>query len=204
MLPEIPSQQARAEFGAVWRAERALKTWVRWLLLFVLLAGSRSATAGEAALREYQVKSLFLLNFAKYVEWPALSFKETNAPIVIGILGETNFGNDLNKAVEGKCISGRQILVRSVAKDGDMSECHILFISSSEQKRMGEILSRLSSMPVLTVGESEQFTQRGGIINFIKREGKVRLEIDADAARRSKLQLSSKLLSVADVVKGKP
>jgi len=66
------------------------------------------------------------------------------------------------------------------------------------------LLNRVNSMPVLTVGETEQFTQQGGIINFIKKEGKVRLEIDCDAARRTKLQLSSKLLSVADVVKGKP
>ncbi len=66
------------------------------------------------------------------------------------------------------------------------------------------LLNRVNSMPVLTVGETEQFTQQGWIINFIKKEGKVRLEIDCDAARRTKLQLSSKLLSVADVVKGKP
>jgi len=203
MLKEIPNQRARIGFGLFWRAERLLKTLGGLLALFGLLTGPRDAIAGETSLREYQVKALFLMNFAKYVEWPPASFEHTNTPIIIGVIGENNFRADLDKAVEGKRISGRVIAVRQVEKDGDVGGCHILFISSSEQKRLGGILNRVNSMPVLTVGETEQFTQQGGIINFIKKEGKVRLEIDINAARRSNLRLSSKLLSVADVVKGK-
>ena len=200
----IGTSNRRARIDSFWRMDRPLKALGVLLALFGLLTGTRYVSAGETALREYQVKALFLFNFAKYVEWPPVCFEQTNTPIRIGIIGESNFGDDLNKAVAGKRIGGREITVRQMEKDGDLGHCHILFISSSEKKRLGEILSRVSSMPILTVGESEQFTQQGGIINFIKKEGKVRLEIDCDAARRTKLQLSSKLLSVADVVKGKP
>jgi hypothetical protein len=202
MLHKTPNRRTR--IGSFWRLESLLKALGVLLALFGLLTGARYAIAGETPMKEYQVKALFLFNFAKYVDWPQVCFEHTNTPIIIAVLGESNFGDELNKAVAGKRVGGREVVVRQMEKDSDLGKCHILFISSSERKRLGEILNRINSMPILTVGETEQFTQQGGIINFIKKEGKVRLEIDCDAARRTKLQLSSKLLSVADVVKGKP
>jgi hypothetical protein len=76
-------------------------------------------------------------------------------------------------------------------------------MGSSEKKRLAEILARIKALPSLTVGETDHFAQQGGVIGFIKREGKVRLEINLEAARQAGLQLSSKLLSVADSVTGK-
>ena len=168
-----------------------------------LMAPAMQTSGAEASLSEYQVKSLFLVNFAKYVEWPAMAFTDASAPIVIGVTGENNIGAQLEKAIEGKNVSGRAIRILTVQKDEDFAKCHILFVSASEKKHFGEILSKVQGLPVLTVGEAEPFLQQGGMINFTKKEGKVRLQIDLDAARKAKLQLSSKLLSVADSVTGK-
>jgi len=170
----------------------------------MLLPARDGTCAGEPSLSEYQVKALFLFNFAKYIDWPSTAFPDTNAPIVIGIVGENNFGGHLRKTVEGKNISGRGIVIRGNVKEEDFDKCHILFVSASERKHIGEVCSRVKGAPVLTVGETEQFTQQGGVIGFVKKEGKVRLQIDLDAARSAKLQISSKLLSVADSVSGKP
>ena len=158
---------------------------------------------GEVTMTEYQVKALFLLNFTKYVDWPAAAFDGTNAPIVIGVCGEDEFGGALTNAVAGKTISGRQIVVQPVGKDADPGKCQMLFISDSEKDRLGEILNKVKALPVLTVGETDQFVERGGMINFVIKEGRVRLEINLDAARRANLEISSKLLGVADVVKGR-
>ena len=164
----------------------------------------RSAGSGaDLSLTEYQVKSLFLLNFTKYVDWPAGAFADTNAPVTIGVYGENRFGDDLRKAVAGKTAGGRGIALRQIEKTEDLGKCHILFISSSEKKRMAEILSQVKSLPVLTVGETDQFIDQGGIINFTMKENKVRLEINLQSAREANLQVSSKLLSVADSVKGR-
>lgn len=171
-------------------------------LLNLLMPATR-AGAAEASLSEYQVKALFLVNFAKYVDWPASAFSDASAPIVICVTGNNNIGPGLSKAIEGKNVSGRAIQIVMVEKDEDFAKCHILFVSGSEKKRLGEILSKVKDSPVLTVGEAEQFIAQGGIINFTKKDGKVRLQIDLDAARKAKLQLSSKLLSVADSVTGK-
>ncbi|MEY2428936.1 MAG: hypothetical protein QOJ40_1821 [Verrucomicrobiota bacterium] len=173
------------------------------LTLFGLLAGSNRGFGGETSLNEYQVKSLFLLHFAKYVDWPADAFEAANAPIVIGVVGEGKFGGELAKTVEGKNVDGRPILIRQIQTPEELDKCHILFIRASEKMGLAEILGRLKTRPVLTVGEADHFLEQGGVINFVKKEGKVRLEINLDAARQANLQISSKLLNVADVVKGK-
>ena len=171
--------------------------------LFGLLVGSNCGFAGESSLTESQVKSLFLLNFAKYVDWPSNAFAATNAPILIGVIGESKLGGELAKTVEGKSVDGRPIRIRQIQTPEDFDKCHILFIGASEKTALVEILSRIRTRPVLTVSETDQFLEQGGVINFVKKEGKIRLEINLDAARQAKLQISSKLLNVADVVKGK-
>ena len=153
-------------------------------------------------MKESQVKALFLFNFAKYVDWPPAVFHGTNAPIIIGLSGEDRFGDVLKKMVEGKRVSGRQILIQPIEKDGDLGKCQILFISDSEKNRLSEILDKIKTLPVLTVGETDQFVELGGVINFVKKEGKVRLEINLEAARQARLEISAQLLRVADVVKG--
>jgi hypothetical protein len=106
--------------------------------------------------------------------------------------------------MEGRCIDGRKIVVMPISSEEDWRKCQILFISASEKRREAEILKHLKSRPILTVGESDQFTQDGGVINFMMRDGKVRFEVDLNAARESGLVISSKLLKLADNVRGKP
>jgi hypothetical protein len=173
------------------------------VITFAGLCGTSQLPAAEASLTEYQVKALFLLNFTKYVTWPAGAFAETNSPIALGVYGEDKFGEDLEKAIAGKNVGGRSIVIQPIKGADDAAKCHIVFISSSEKKRASEIIAQLQTTPVLTVGETEQFIDQGGVINFTKKEGKVRLEINLQAAQQANLQISSKLLSVADIVKGK-
>jgi hypothetical protein len=183
------------------------KKWLgpvkRLLCLMALLLGLNPGFCGDSSFTEYQVKALFLLNFTKYVDWPPAAFAETNSPIIIGLYGEDKFGDALKQAVEGKTIGGRRIVIQPVEKGGDPGKCHMLFISDSETDHLGEILDKIKALPVLTVGETDQFMEQGGMINFVKKEGKIRLEINLDAARQAGLEISSKLLNVADVVKGK-
>lgn len=176
---------------------------INLIVFFGLLCREAHVAGAELSMTEYEVKAHFLLNFTKYVDWPPSSFDGTNSPIFIGLYGEDKFGVTLKKTVEGKTIAGRQILIHLVEKDGLSEKCHILFIPVSDKKRLGEILNKIKALPVLTVGEIDQFMEQGGVINFVKKEGMIRLEINLEAARRANLQISSKLLNVADVVKGK-
>jgi hypothetical protein len=109
----------------------------------------------------------------------------------------------LQHVIEGKTINGRTFAIKHLASDSDLGGCQILFISDSEASRMDGILEKAGALPILTVGEDEQFAQKNGIIDFVLKDGKVRLEIDLTAAKKTGLKISSRLLAVADVVKGR-
>jgi len=171
---------------------------------FVFWAGSTRALGGGSSLSEYEIKSLFLLNFAKYVDWPSSAFSAAGTPIVICVSDEDDIGSDLAETVEGKSVDGRPIRVQRIRAWGDLDKCHILFIGASEKSRLADILNRVRGKAILTVGETDQFMEQGGAINFVNKEGKIRLEINMDATHQAALHVSSKLLNVADVVRGKP
>ena len=168
----------------------------------VLFCAETLIAADTPAASEAQLKAVFLFNFAKYVDWPAAAFTNDAAPISIGVMGTDPFGDSL-RLVEGKTIRGLRFAIKHLDSDSDLSGCHILFISDSEASRMREILNKAGALPILTVGEDEAFARNGGIINFVLKNGNVRLEIDLAAARKAGLTISSRLLAVADVVKGK-
>jgi hypothetical protein len=173
------------------------------LVTSVLFCAPTLQAADPPPASEAQVKAIFLFNFARYVDWPAAAFPDAAAPITIGVIGTDPFGYNLPNTIEGKTVNGRSFAIKHLAADSDLGGCQILFISHSEALRMGGILTKAGALPVLTVGEDESFARNGGIINFALKNGKVRLEIDLAAARKAGLNISSKLLAVADVVKGK-
>ena len=166
-------------------------------LVSVLLLALGSSRAQDAQPSEYQLKAAFLFNFAKFVEWPPEVFSAPAAPIVIGIIGENPFGKDLEDIVRDKKINARALIIKPIASLDDGKKCHLLFISTSEKSRMPEIFRALGKASVLTVGETDQFTQNGGVINFVREGNKIRFEISDDAAKRAGLKISSKLLSLA-------
>ena len=169
------------------------------LLLFT--GAAHLAVVQAQTVDEYQVKAAFLYNFAKFVEWPPGSFKSANDPIVVCVLGRSPFGELLDQSVKGKQIEGHKLVVREAPDVQECLACQLLFIAASERKRLPAILGFLKTGPVLTVGETANFAAAGGIINFKLDDGKVSLEINVHAAQRARLRISSKLLSLAKIVK---
>jgi hypothetical protein len=163
---------------------------------FLLAASAQGQTADE-----YHVKAVFLYNFAKFVEWPPGSFKSAGDPIVICIVGKNPFGGVLDQAVNQQAAQGRWFSVRQVVDPPQMTACHILFVSSSERKRLPAIFSEIKNLGVLTVGESDNFTAEGGVVNFRIEDGSVRIQINVEAAAQQRLHISSKLLSLAEIVR---
>jgi len=176
------------------------KAWVL-LLLFASISGRWCVQAEAQALDEYQVKAALLFNFIKFVEWPDEAFSDDSAPIVVGVVGDDPFGNALDQAINGKSIRGRQVVARRLQWGQDLRACHLLFISPSERKRLPQIVASLSGASVLTLNDTGQVNQPGGIINFILEANKVRFEINASMAEQARLKISSKLLALAKTVR---
>ncbi len=173
---------------------RAIPILALFSAMLLALSSSRAQTSPPS---EYQLKAAFLFNFAKFVEWPAEAFAEANSPFIIGILGDSPFGNELAQTVGGKKINEHPITLQTFRVAAEATNCHLLFISTSEQKRLPEIFPRIRGIPILTVGETERFIEAGGLINFVSENNKIRFQINDDAAKVARLKISSKLLSLA-------
>ena len=173
-------------------------TWcVVWGLLFL---GGLDASAQTAPSREYQIKAVFLFNFAQFVEWPATAFAGPSSPIVIGVLGESPFGAYLDETVLGEKVNNRPVEVQRYSRVEDIKTCHILFISRSEAGQLEQILVSLKDRSLLVVGDGDDFAQRGGMIRLATIQNKVRLIINVDAAQVANLTISSKLLRSAEIL----
>ncbi len=172
-------------------------------LAFLVLCCLPARPAEDVQLSEYQVKAALLLNFVRYSEWPASAFAGDRSPYVVGVVGRDPFGRDLERAFEGKSVKGRPFLLKRVSSDQEMRECHLLFVSSSERRRLRDLPERLKGSPVLTVGESAEFLDQGGVINFLIKDGSVRFEINPEAAQAARLKLDANLLKVAVSVRRK-
>jgi len=166
-----------------------------------VLSSTPHAQAQAEGVGEYQVKAAFLYNFAKFVEWSPEAMPNANAPLILGVVGEDPFGPVLEETIKGKTANGHPFVVRRFRKEENASGCQILFTSSSNQTYIRSLLASLKGSSVLTVGETESFLRLGGIINFTLEENKVRFKINVAAAERNRLKISSKLLSVAKVVR---
>lgn len=173
-----------------------------FIALACLLLAAPAQVRAQNELSEYQVKAAYLFNFLKFVEWPEDAFADPLAPIVIGVIGEDPFGSALPQVVIGKTVQGRDLVIRVYRTGENLRGAQILFISASESKRLPMILSSLRGSSVLTVADTAGFLEAGGMIQFLSENDRVRFAINAEAAGRAKLKVSSKLLSLARVAGG--
>jgi hypothetical protein len=178
-------------------------------LLALALLPAAPSRAEEA--REYDVKAVFIFNFLKFVDWPPSAFKDQDAAVVVGILGDDPFGAAFDRALADRKAHDRRIVVKryatfedfqSDAAGADTPACHLLFIGGSPE-RVSKVLQTLKKSATLTVGDSEEFAERGGIVGFYLSEGKVRFAVNPDAAKRAGLQISSQLLKLSKIVRDK-
>jgi YfiR/HmsC-like len=153
--------------------------------------------AQDASPSEYQIKAAFLYNFAKFVQWPPQAFAGPGSPMVIGVLGDNVFGDNLERTIRNKTIDNHPFEFREFHSVKEATNCQILFISPSEKKRLPKILNGLRGTSVLTVSETDHFIEAGGMINFDIEDSEVHFQINNAAAKKSGLIISSKLLSLA-------
>jgi hypothetical protein len=163
-------------------------------LAAVILAYVTMLCAQDAKPSEYRVKAVFLYNFGRFVVWPPAPKSDSFA---ICVLGQDPFGPALDATVAGETIDHAKVVARRISKPQDAGSCRILFISSSEDGQMKEILAGLDQTSILTVSDVPQFTRRGGMVQFILDGNKVRFEVNLLAVQRARLSLSSELLKLA-------
>jgi hypothetical protein len=152
-----------------------------------------------AQVEEHEAKAAFLLKLVNFVEWPSGAGQGS---LIIGMVGADETSEALQRLAAGKTVNGKQLVVKRLAADADMSSCQVLYIGSSQAKNLASLLDKARNASVLTVGEAEGFGQKGGVVNLLISDGRIKFEVNPHAAERAHLQISSRLLSLATIVNG--
>ena len=183
---------------------RALLTHSRTALIAIWLFVIFSARSQpRRPVTQSEVEAVYLYNFAKFVSWPPEAAPQT-APFAICTLGNDDFNGALDALTSNESLQGHRIVVRHLASIGNADGCHILFISASEEARLAKDLNAVKIKPILTVSSMPAFLERGGMIQFIVQDKRVRFAVNLDSALQCRLTVSSELLKVAVAVQGKP
>lgn len=149
---------------------------------------------------EYAVKVAFIYNFTKFTQWPEKAFQKGQEEFVIGVLGEDPFENSLDLLASQKKAQGRKIVIRHFSSPDEIAECHILFISPSQGGNLDKILSKGGGKPVLMIGDSKGFAEKGVAVNFFIQDEKVRFEFNLKALEKSGIKVSSQLLHLGKII----
>jgi len=190
--------RAALDLARKWR-QRVLLRWAVSIAFVTIVEPCISAQKGKP--QEYEVKATYLYNFARFVEWPATAATVKSDAFTICVLGQDPFGAILDAVVAGETIDGKVVLAKRVLKLQDAVSCRVLYVSSSEESRLKEVLAALDKVCVLTVSDIPQFSQRGGMIQFVQESNRIRFEVNLASAEDAGLSLSSELLKVAITVR---
>ncbi len=173
------------------------------LVIISLLPSAHAAAAvieGSTTSREYKIKAAFLYNFTKFTSWPTDKFGNKQSPLNICLIGHDPFGLTMDTTTNGKLVKGRSITVLRINHIADTDTCHLLFIGTSKNGRLTEILTYVSELPILTVTDGEDDNEGSGIINLVTIGNKIRFEINPTTANRAGIHLSAQLLKLALII----
>jgi hypothetical protein len=162
--------------------------------------GIASPTRAQDAVdlqREYNVKAVSLYAFGRYVSWPEAAFESKDSPVVIGVLGGNPFGDALDRIAAKKTLNGRPMVVKQLASPNEVTGAHMVFLTRSVTPEIeAEVLKATAGKPVLLVGETPGFAERGGVINFFLSGANIRFELNPERGAACQLHLDAKLLSL--------
>lgn len=170
----------------------------------LLLCGFCLEVRGDTTVAdEYEIKAAMLANVFRLVDWPPGRSGDASAPFVVGIVSSDEMESALSHTVAklgaSKTASGQPVSIRRISGTEGIDQCHVIFIGGSDRKRVQAVLQAAGSQPVLTVGESDKFTDSGGIVSLVVKDDRVQVEVNLAAARSAGLSISSRLLRIASI-----
>jgi len=167
---------------------------------FAVGAVPPQSAAGADTFTAAVLKAAFLYNFAKFTEWPSDSLAPGQR-LSLCVVGDSAVADALEETIKGRAVEGHELTVRVVKTDGLLRSCHMLYVSGLDAKQSAQLLEALKGAPVFTVGDGDKFAETGGVAQLILENDRMRFAINVTSARRARLNLSSKLLSLAKIIR---
>ena len=176
-----------------------IAAWCLVGYLLVLVAWSAPAPdAGDPLPQpEQRIKAAFLYKFLSYIEWPPGALKSGTSPIVLGVLGDDDMADALQSIVAKRRIGQHPLEVRRLTESNALDGVHLLFVGGGESAALARLAPDAQRRSVLLVTDFDRALDEGSVINLVVVDDRVRFEVSLEAAERSRLKLSSRMLAVA-------
>jgi hypothetical protein len=169
-------------------------------MLVAVLVLAYASRAASQTVTVPALKAAFLYNFAKFAEWPA----DVLAPaqrLSLCVVGDDGVADAIEQVIKGRAVEGHELIVQIVKPDGPLRSCHLLYVGGRDTKRSSQILETLKGSTVFSVGESDNFAESGGVAQLILEKDRMRFAVNVASVQRARLHVSSKLLTLATIVK---
>lgn len=168
--------------------------------LLMLGTGLFLATFAHANNSAAEIKTAFIYNFAKFVEWPGSAFAEEHSPLQLCVWEGTLDGK--LQLLNGREAQGRQIRVKRIESVESLQGCHILVIAEVSDNLRNQLLLVTGRNNILTIGDSGDFTRQGGMIGLFVEANRVQFSVNLNAAQSAGLKMSARMLQLAHNLRG--
>lgn len=196
-----PKERAKSFCGVAKSTGRRPLLRIACALLAIAFLGAIRLHPAPANPTEYEVKAAYLYNFGRFIEWPADSPLSKTNSFLYCVLGQDPFGPALDSILAGETVQGKSAAAKRISRPEDALDCHVLFVSASEEPHLKGILDTIDSKGVVTVSDIPGFSRRGGMIQFVSEGDRIRFEVNLTVAQDARLTLRSELLKVAAAVR---
>lgn len=153
--------------------------------------------ATAEAVGEQKLKSAFLYNFTKFVEWRAERFTSASDPIVIGLLADDAMREEVAAITANRQVNGRALSVRRIESPADLQAAHVVYVNAAAQSRYDGLRKNVQALEALVVGDGDACAAHDDAICFVQQGDKLRFEIDATSAERARVKISAQLQKLA-------
>lgn len=163
----------------------------RTLLISVILSGMLTIMSSQTMAQQsiYKVQSLYLYNFAKYIQW-----NEIGDNYVIGIFANSDAFAELEAVLKPRVVNGKGFELRKLKDESEMTDCHIVFIDDSHAARLRKA-SGMELKNTLIVTASDQ-NDNGSNISFVVVDNKLKFKINTESVEQKTLVVSNNLLAL--------
>jgi hypothetical protein len=166
------------------------------LVLMAVLAAVALAPASAQERDERAVRVAYLYSLIKFVDWPS-----PESDLLIGYVGSPGTGDTLFKSLDGRKNDARTLHVVLSPSDELLGKCGIIYFGDASSDETRRTLAKVEGRAVLTVGETDAFPRRGGMIGLVKGDDRIGIVVNLELAQRLGVKISSRVLSLATIVR---
>jgi len=163
---------------------------------FLLVSAFLAAVPPLLRAEDYKFTALFVMNFAKYVDWPA---EVASGDFVITVVGNDPIIDELKTIAEKTTIGAQKLVIRKAESVDQIEPSRIVYISPGKSAQLSNALAKFAS-GVLVVTNGKGLAEQGAAINLVEIDGKQRYEINTDGFKKSGLGAKPVLFKLGKVL----